>query len=148
MRVLMFGWEFPPQITGGLGTACYGITKSLAKNNVDILFVVPKAFGNEDEGFGTLQDAGQIPAKYLGTDEGEFWKKVLYKEISSKLLPYTLPIDYATRLKDTLSISFPGGGSYGDPGFSPFSGKYGTDLWNEIERYASVTSILAQQEFF
>ena len=30
MKVLMFGWEFPPQITGGLGTACYGITKSLA----------------------------------------------------------------------------------------------------------------------
>ena len=144
----MFGWEFPPQITGGLGTACYGITKSLAKNNVDILFVVPKAFGNEDEGFGTLQDAGQIPAKYLGTDEGEFWKKVLYKEISSKLLPYTLPIDYATRLKDLVSISFPGGGSYGDPGFSPFSGKYGTDLWNEIERYASVTSILAKLESF
>ena len=27
MRVLMFGWEFPPHITGGLGTACFGMTK-------------------------------------------------------------------------------------------------------------------------
>ena len=32
MRVLMFGWEFPPHIAGGLGTACYGIVKGLAYN--------------------------------------------------------------------------------------------------------------------
>lgn len=61
MKVLMFGWEFPPQITGGLGTACYGISKSLAEQNVYILFVVPKAFGNEDRRFAALQDAGEIP---------------------------------------------------------------------------------------
>jgi glycogen synthase len=43
MKVLMFGWEFPPHISGGLGTACFGLTQSLAKENTDILFVVPKA---------------------------------------------------------------------------------------------------------
>ena len=31
MRVLMFGWEFPPHISGGLGTACYGMTQALAQ---------------------------------------------------------------------------------------------------------------------
>ena len=36
MRVLMFGWEFPPQISGGLGTACHGITSSLLQQNVDV----------------------------------------------------------------------------------------------------------------
>ena len=41
MRVLMFGWEFPPHIAGGLGTACYGMTKGLAYNDVDVLFVTP-----------------------------------------------------------------------------------------------------------
>ena len=40
MRVLMFGWEFPPHITGGLGTACFGMTKGLAKNGVDVLFEI------------------------------------------------------------------------------------------------------------
>ncbi len=40
MKVLMFGWEFPPHITGVLGTACYGITKGLAKQDVKIDFVV------------------------------------------------------------------------------------------------------------
>ena len=40
MRVLMFGWEFPPHIAGGLGTACYGMTRGLARNGVNVTFVV------------------------------------------------------------------------------------------------------------
>ena len=45
---LMFGWEFPPHISGGLGTACYGLTKGLAEyKDVDVIFVVPKAYGDE-----------------------------------------------------------------------------------------------------
>ena len=43
MKVLMFGWEFPPYSSGGLGTACYGLTKSLSKQNVSITFVLPYA---------------------------------------------------------------------------------------------------------
>jgi hypothetical protein len=30
-RVVMLGWEFPPLITGGLGTACHGLTKAMAE---------------------------------------------------------------------------------------------------------------------
>ena len=41
MKVLMFGWEFPPYSSGGLGTACYGLTKSLSKENTEITFVLP-----------------------------------------------------------------------------------------------------------
>jgi hypothetical protein len=48
MKVLMFGWEFPPHISGGLGTACYGLTKGLTSlKNMEVLFVVPKVFGDE-----------------------------------------------------------------------------------------------------
>lgn len=47
MKVLMFGWEFPPHISGGLGTACFGLTNSLGKEEVDVLFVVPKLHGDE-----------------------------------------------------------------------------------------------------
>ena len=46
MRVLMFGWEFPPHIAGGLGTACYGIVKGLAYNGVETIFVMPSASGD------------------------------------------------------------------------------------------------------
>ena len=41
MRVFMLGWEFPPHISGGLGTACYGMTKALDEIGVEVCFVVP-----------------------------------------------------------------------------------------------------------
>ena len=43
MKVLMFGWEFPPFKSGGLGTACYDLTKGLSAKGVDVTFVMPKA---------------------------------------------------------------------------------------------------------
>ena len=46
MRALMFGWEFPPHILGGLGTASYGMTKGMAKQeDMEIIFVIPKPSG-------------------------------------------------------------------------------------------------------
>jgi glycogen synthase len=148
MRVLMFGWEFPPQITGGLGTACYGITKSLAKQNVDVLFVFPKASGNEDTRFATLQDAGEIPSKYMGTNDREFWRRVFIKEISSSLVPYTSIDEILAKSENRLSMSARGGGDPADPDFLPFSGRYGADIWKEIARYSYVTSILAGKESY
>ena len=41
MRVFMLGWEFPPHISGGLGTACHGLTKGLSEIGVDVSFVLP-----------------------------------------------------------------------------------------------------------
>ena len=46
-RVLMLGWEFPPFITGGLGTACYGLTKALDRRGDDVTFVLPKHIDGE-----------------------------------------------------------------------------------------------------
>lgn len=48
MKVLMLGWEYPPHIAGGLGTACEGLTKGLARHNVGIIFVVPELHGDEE----------------------------------------------------------------------------------------------------
>ena len=47
MKVLMLGWEYPPYISGGLGTACAGLTAALAEKGVDIHFIVPKVIGDE-----------------------------------------------------------------------------------------------------
>jgi glycogen(starch) synthase len=60
MKVLMFGWEFPPHISGGLGTACYGLTTSLKKEKTDILFVVPKTFGDEPDKAVELVSASEV----------------------------------------------------------------------------------------
>jgi len=43
MRVLMLGWEFPPFITGGLGTACYGLTRALDRRGIEVIFALPKS---------------------------------------------------------------------------------------------------------
>ena len=60
MKVLMFGWEFPPHISGGLGTACFGLTQSLSAHKVKVLFVVPKLYGDETEKDARLINASAI----------------------------------------------------------------------------------------
>ena len=51
----MFGWEFPPHILGGLGTASYGLTKGMWEcGNMDITFVIPKPYGDEDREFAHI----------------------------------------------------------------------------------------------
>ncbi len=47
----MFGWEFPPHNSGGLGVACYGLTKSLSRTNVSVTFVLPKKLGGLEHDF-------------------------------------------------------------------------------------------------
>ena len=52
MKVLMFGWEFPPHILGGLGTASYGLTKGMSQQeDMEITFCIPKPWGDEDQSF-------------------------------------------------------------------------------------------------
>ena len=65
MKILMFGWEFPPHISGGLGTACYGLTKGLSEiEGIELTFVVPKAFGDEDQSAMKLIGANTVPVSY------------------------------------------------------------------------------------
>ena len=45
----MLGWELPPHNSGGLGVACFQLCKSLAKNNVDIEFVLPYKTDQEND---------------------------------------------------------------------------------------------------
>jgi len=43
MRVLTFGWDYPPQTAGGLGMACHGLTRELALDGVEVIFVLPRS---------------------------------------------------------------------------------------------------------
>lgn len=45
INVLMLGWELPPYNSGGLGTACLGLTEGLSSQDINVRFVVPKIFG-------------------------------------------------------------------------------------------------------
>ena len=67
----MFGWEFPPHIAGGLGTACLGLTKGLAKQGVEVLFVMPKASGDEDQSAAKIINASDVEALFDVVDVEE-----------------------------------------------------------------------------
>jgi len=60
----MLGWEFPPHISGGLGTACFGMTRGLDEIGVDVSFVLPTAVPLEaaDQPHVTLRGANTPPA--------------------------------------------------------------------------------------
>jgi glycogen(starch) synthase len=62
-RVLMLGWEYPPHISGGLGTACEGLTRALAPLGVDIDFIVPTLYGVEDAPHMRLGSADAPPLR-------------------------------------------------------------------------------------
>jgi len=100
MRVLMFGWEFPPHISGGLGTACYGLTRGMASiPGLDILFVVPKVYGDEDQSRIRLLGAGGVSIDIRKIRQRKYLKDLSYIEIDSNLVPYTSPEEYERLVK-------------------------------------------------
>ena len=144
----MFGWEFPPNISGGLGTACYGLTKGLTSfDDVDVTFVVPKVFGDEDDSNMDFIGAGDVPIINRKISMKEFGKSIDYFEVGSKLVPYVDPEDYLRQTAYTVE----GTNALIETdiqGKVKFTGKYGVDLMSEIARYALVANVIAQDNQF
>lgn len=147
MRVLMFGWEFPPHITGGLGTACFGLTRGLAKKNVEVIFVVPKAFGDEDKSSVRLVAAQDIDISHTEVELSEFWKKIHYLEISSNIVPYVDPEEFKKMVEQAELEKSKETSSTTTRKFK-FSGKYGANLLEEVTRYALIATTIANNKDF
>ncbi len=147
MKVLMFGWEFPPHITGGLGTACFGLTKGLVKHDLDIIFVVPKAYGDEDQASVRLVNASEVTIDLDKEEEVAYWDRVQYMEIGSNIIPYIGPEQFESLTEEERKSSQ----NFKSRVFSQkyeFSGKYGTNLMEEVARYALVGSAIATKHDF
>lgn len=143
----MFGWEFPPHITGGLGTACFGLTKGLLKHGVDVQFVVPKAYGDESQEAVRLINASDVTVMMKDPIFREYWNQITYMEIGSNLIPYVGPEDFQQMVSENLKVKVEEGSRVFSEKFQ-FSGKYGHDLMEEVARYALVgASIAANSEF-
>ena len=147
MKVLMFGWEFPPHIAGGLGTACYGLTKGLAKNNVEVLFVMPKASKEEDETYVKIINAGDVEVNTRHVHLNTFSDKVEFLEVESKLVPY-IGMDEYYRIVDQLNSGIFEEEELGEKRKYQFSGKYTENLMNEVEHYAIVAAEIARNYDF
>lgn len=71
LRVLMLGWEFPPLINGGLGIACLGLARSLAKQ-VELTVLVPQASADADFPDFDLRGLNQLDVETLKPVESRY----------------------------------------------------------------------------
>jgi len=145
MKVLMFGWEFPPHISGGLGTACYGITKALsAYPNIELTFVVPKTWGDEPAGRTKLLAASEVDLTKSKIRVERFNAPFTYLSIQSKMVPYVNPDEYKNRTESEQSETIKTKNR--TLGNIRFTGKYNPDLMTEIHDFSVVAEYLAKQE--
>ena len=166
MRIFMLGWEFPPFISGGLGTACYGLTKAMSSQGTDVLFVLPRPVATP---FSThVRLVSPRPGSPLAGPITEFrldeFQNVAFRTVDAQLDPYARPGTSAaahgrrqtyqsiagsaeTAHGSAGSASFtpaaPGGGGSSGPG-----SHYGGDLFAEIQRYAALATEIARNESF
>ncbi|MBP6065878.1 glycosyltransferase family 4 protein [Bacteroides sp.] len=138
MKVLMFGWEFPPHILGGLGTASYGLTKGMStQEGMEITFCIPKPWGDEDQSFLKIIGMNSTPV---------VWRNVNWDYVNGRLGAYMDPQLYYD-LRDHIYEDF----NYlntNDLGCIEFSGRYPNNLHEEINNYSIVAGVIARQQEF
>ncbi|MBQ8543087.1 MAG: glycosyltransferase family 4 protein [Bacteroidaceae bacterium] len=138
MKVLMFGWEFPPHISGGLGTASYGLTKGFVQQgDVEIKFCIPKPYGDEDNSFLRIVGMNSVPI---------VWKNVDRDYVNSRIGAVMTPDEYY-RYREHIYGDF----SYmhtNDLGCMEFAGGYPENLHDEINNYSIIAGVVARTEEF
>lgn len=168
MRVLMLGWEYPPNISGGLGTACEGLTNALARmGGFHIDFVVPYLYGGElaahmrlvdastgRDAFGNLLELAREIVEQMPDDK--FQSSVRTYRIPSFLSPYWTEEQYQELKEKIVS----GGVTekelvelFGEDIKQRISEKkggshYGRDIFEEVNKFAErVASIFARTRY-
>jgi len=143
MKVLMFGWEFPPLISGGLGTACFGITRGLIDSGVDVTFVLPASKGRTNSGGVHLIGADSIPL--TGSDiqslhEFKNRLKIITAETRVQISPY-----YTSAVHSESELFFMRKNYNTESGVHSildFTGNYGKNLMYEVMKYGIIGSYL------
>ena len=134
MKALMFGWEFPPHILGGLGTASYGLTKGMSlQEDLETILVIPKPWGDEDQSFMKIIGANNTPV---------VWRDVSMELIKDRLEKFMEPQEYFS-LRDNIYADF----SYmntNDLGCIEFSGRYPSNILEETNNYSIVAGVIAR----
>src|SRR3954471_10171573 len=165
MRVFMLGWEFPPFISGGLGTACYGLTKAMSGLGTDVMFVLPRPvttpFSTHVRLVSPRADSPlAAPSTEFRLDE---FDHVTFRTVNAQMGdPYQTASQYlesaaakgykateVTGASATDPIKPPASKSFVGGGGTPAAGSpYGGDLFSEIQRYAALAAEIARNESF
>jgi len=149
IRVFMLGWEFPPFISGGLGTACYGLTRALDQLGVRVTFVLPRTVESEYVTHVKLLTPARKRRRLRGRpgSEEEF-QNVTVRSILSPLRPYVAPRAHDQRIEDSVRQQQESLGwleaAAGLHGGSDYAG----NLYMDVHRYTSMAVELARGEEF
>ncbi len=153
MRIFMLGWEFPPYISGGLGTACEGLTRGLTQKGAQITFVLPRSV-----------NGGPSPTvKVLSPRQVRLARQRAAEESARKISFHVVPTTLSTPYQATAAVAGesaapsspqPVQEDVGDSqdcgltGETPAITRYGGDLMSEAQRYAELCVDLAKHEQF
>jgi glycogen(starch) synthase len=131
----MFGWEFPPYNRGGLGTACYGLTKGLCNKGVNVTFVLPKAGGpvHKSSHVNLL-----VASDYYMNNE-----QLRFLQINSLLAPYISLEEYNKQYGALSKQQMHDANMHWAA-----DDLYGKDLFEEVYRYSQKAKIIAALEKF
>jgi len=176
MKIFMLGWEFPPYISGGLGTACFGLTRALNQLGHDIVFVLPQNVEGGDAAHVRLMTptpgmaAAASPSYESLQVEG--LDRVELRAIPSALRPYGRPEDFEEGLtfdvvtddvrgrlvrlvedarddlKSAAQTVLATDTSVKPDPTGGKSGHYDGDMFSEVHRYAKIAMQMALAESF
>jgi glycogen(starch) synthase len=149
MKVLMFGWEFPPFISGGLGMACYGITRGLINNDVNIRLVLPTKRGiySENQIEILAADEIQLSEHYRALMEAGSAFKTAKQMLDGSISPYYTQSNTVEFFNKYQNLAAGKAGSIPNSVMA-FSGNYGKDLMTEVFRYSIIGEYLGSMKDF
>jgi glycosyltransferase involved in cell wall biosynthesis len=134
----MLGWEFPPYISGGLGTACYGLTKAMDKLGIKVTFVLPRGTGNP---IGSVKTIGANDVRTATLSEQ--FTNTKFRVISSNLKPYASAGSHEYNCRSgKILLEIPDTG----PMLSPDN--YTGDILAAVSQYAEKAMMIAGVEDF
>ena len=145
MKVFMLGWEFPPFISGGLGTACYGLTKALDQMGVQITFVLPTMVQSRYATHVKLVSPRYAASSAIRPSRCTQLKNVVFRTIT---LPVAAVFDRQQLPEKNREIHFADAGRARQD--RQFAGTldYSGDMYTEVQRYADLAVRLAANEQF
>jgi glycogen(starch) synthase len=137
IRTLMLGWEFPPYISGGLGTACFGLTKAMDRLGMPVVFVLPKA---QPIRLSSARAGGELESDLA---EPYSFRHVRIRPIAARLSPYASAAAgrRAVAMGSQTAVE-------GDEFEAEGQAVYGPDIYGEVRRFAQKVLRVAQSEEF
>lgn len=151
VRTLMLGWEFPPHISGGLGTACFGLTRAMDQLGMDLIFLMPQS---DPLRFGHA--APDWPAEDFPGRPPESFEHVRFIPVESALLPYVSAsrngradaVRSADRTNSAVMQDSVQAGEEAIVPEPPQTADYGHDLFGTVEAFTRKAARLACSESF